>query len=62
MDKRFNIRVYGIWIHDNKILIKQKDALHEQADSLRKVLKQLDPASDLYKKINRNKKIYPVYL
>ncbi len=24
MDKRFNIRVYGIWIHDNKILINEE--------------------------------------
>jgi ADP-ribose pyrophosphatase YjhB (NUDIX family) len=24
MDKRFNIRVYGIWINDNKILINEE--------------------------------------
>lgn len=24
MDKRFNIRVYGIWIHDDKVLINEE--------------------------------------
>lgn len=24
MSKRFNIRVYGIWIHDNKILVNEE--------------------------------------
>lgn len=24
MDKRFNIRVYGIWIHNNKVLVNEE--------------------------------------
>ena len=24
MEKRFNVRVYGIWLHDNKILINEE--------------------------------------